>query len=86
VPRPGTGLLGDHESSRTWLEGVLDIARRLGDRRSVAYVLNELSRHARRDGRLAQAQALLEECHLLWREVGTQMGRRAAVIPETLPP
>jgi hypothetical protein len=28
----------------------------------------------------AQAQALLEECHVLWRESGTRMGERAAVM------
>ena len=43
-------------------------------------MLNELSQEARRGGQLEQAQALLEECHVLWRESGTRMGERAAVM------
>lgn len=73
-------LLGDIQQSRTWFEQALTIARQLEDRWSVAYVLNELSQQARRGGQLEQAQAFLEECHVLWRESGTRMGERAAVM------
>jgi predicted ATPase/DNA-binding XRE family transcriptional regulator len=73
-------LIGDIQKSQTWFEQTLTIARQLEDRWSVAYVLNELSQHARRGGQLDQAQALLEECHVLWRESGTRMGERAAVM------
>jgi tetratricopeptide (TPR) repeat protein len=73
-------LLGNIQQSRTWFERTLTIARQLQDRWSVAYVLNELSQQARRGGQLQQAQALLEECHVLWRESGTRMGERAAVM------
>jgi predicted ATPase/DNA-binding XRE family transcriptional regulator len=73
-------LIGDIQKSQTWFEQTLTIARQLEDRWSVADVLNELSQHARRGGQLDQAQALLEECHVLWRESGTRMGERAAVM------
>jgi tetratricopeptide (TPR) repeat protein len=73
-------LLGNLQQSRAWFEQALTIARQLEDRWSVAYVLNELSQQARRGGQLEQAQTLLEECHVLWRESGTRMGERAAVM------
>jgi predicted ATPase len=78
------GLRNDYEQARTRLEDALAIARRIDDRWSIAYVLNELGQHARRSGQLSRAQAILEECHHLWHEVGTQMGQRAAVMNLTL--
>jgi hypothetical protein len=72
--------LDDIEQSRSWLEQALTIARQLEDPWSVAYALNELSQQARPGGQLEEAQALLEECQVLWRESGTRMGERAAVM------
>jgi predicted ATPase/DNA-binding XRE family transcriptional regulator len=73
-------MLGDAERSRAWFEQALGIGRQIEDRWSVAYVLNELSQQARRAGQLEQAQAILEECHVLWRQSGTRMGERAAIM------
>jgi hypothetical protein len=70
--------LDDIEQSRSWFEQALTIARQLEDRWSVAYALNELSQQTRRGGQLEEA--LLEECQVLWRESGTRMGERAAVM------
>jgi predicted ATPase/DNA-binding XRE family transcriptional regulator len=73
-------LLGDLQQSSAWLEQALTIQRGLADRWGVAYVLNELGQQARRAGHLEKAQALFEECHVLWRQAGTRMGERAAVM------
>lgn len=73
-------MSGDVEQSRAWFEEALAIGRHIEDRWSVAYVLNELSQQARRAGQLEQAQTILEECHVLWRQSGTRMGERAAIM------
>jgi len=75
-----TGLMGDPQLSTTWLDRALTLQRRLGDRWGVAYVLNEQGQQARLAGQLDQARTLLEECHVLWRQSGTRMGERAAVM------
>ena len=62
------------------MERALTLLRQLGDRWGVAYVLNEWGQQARRDGELDRARTLLEECHVLWRQSGTRMGERAAIM------
>jgi hypothetical protein len=39
-----------------------------------------MGQQARRSGQLDQARTLLEECHVLWRQTGTRMGERAAIM------
>ena len=75
-----TSLMGDSQLSRQWMERALTLLRQLGDRWGVAYVLNEWGQQARRDGELDRARTLLEECHVLWRQSGTRMGERAAIM------
>jgi len=75
-----TSLMGDPQLSMLWMDQALTLLRRLGDRWGVAYVLNERGQQARRDGQLDEARALLEECHVLWRQSGTRMGERAAIM------
>jgi len=78
------GLDGDLNRSTARLEEALSIQRRQADWWGVAYALNELGQQARRAGKLTEAQSLLEECHTLWRQTGTRMGERAAVMNLTL--
>ena len=54
--------------------------RQLADPWGVAYALNELGAAARRQGRLEQAQSMLEESHVLVRLSGSRMGERATLI------
>ncbi|TCC54227.1 helix-turn-helix domain-containing protein [Kribbella pittospori] len=75
-----TSLMGDPEQSMGWLEQALVLERQLGDGWGIAYALNETAQQARRAGRLEQARRLLEECHVLWRQAGTRMGERAALM------
>jgi predicted ATPase/DNA-binding XRE family transcriptional regulator len=75
-----TSLMGDPPLSTLWMERALTLLRRLDDRWGVAYVLNDWGQQARRDGQLDRARTLLEECHVLWRQSGTRMGERAAVM------
>ena len=77
-------LGGDLAQSGAWLEQALSVQRELADPWGVAYVLNELGQQAQRAGRLERAQTLFEECHVLWRQAGTLMGERAAVMNLTL--
>ena len=74
-------LSGDVERSGGWLERALEVQRQLNDDPwGVAYVLSELGQQAIKTGQLERAQALFEECHVLWRHAGTRMGERSAVM------
>ena len=73
-------LSGDVGQSGVWLERALAVQRQRADPWGVAYVLTELGQQAHRAGRLERAQVLFEECHVLWRQAGTIMGERAAVM------
>ena len=66
------GEQGDYTSADTLIEESLQIARKLGDERSVAVCLNALAVHARDRGDVAVAHSLLEESLVLWRELGDQ--------------
>jgi len=63
---------GDYTAADTLIEESLQIARKLGDERSVAVCLNALAVHARDRGDVAVAHSLLEESLLLWRDLGDQ--------------
>ena len=43
-------------------------------------MLNDWGEQARREGEPERARTLLEECHVLWRQSGTRMGERAAIM------
>jgi hypothetical protein len=74
-------LSGDLERSVGWLERALEVQRQLNDEPwGIAYVLSELGQQALKAGQLERAQALFEECHVLWRQAGTRMGERSAVM------
>ena len=74
-------LSGDLERSVGWLERALEVQRQMNDEPwGIAYVLSELGQQAHKAGQLERAQALFEECHVLWRQAGTRMGERSAVM------
>jgi hypothetical protein len=73
-------LRGESEQSRQLVEEALQIRRQLEDPWSIAIVLNSLGQKARREGRLEEAQAIHEESYLLWRQSGTRMGERSALM------
>ncbi|HLW98630.1 MAG TPA: protein kinase, partial [Candidatus Acidoferrales bacterium] len=66
------GEQGDYTSAETLIGESLQIARKLGDQRSVAICLNARGVHARDRGDVAVAHSLLEESLVLWRELGDQ--------------
>jgi len=61
---------GDYAAARGLLEESAALYRQLGDRRSLAGVLNPLGRALLFQGEHARARVLLEECTALSREVG----------------
>jgi hypothetical protein len=63
-----------------WLERALVVQRQRADPWGVAYVLSHLGQQAHQAGQFERAQSLFEECHVLWRQAGTRMGERSAVI------
>ena len=46
----------------------------------MAYALIHLSQQARRENQLEQAEAMLEESHVLFRQSGSRIGQRAALM------
>ena len=68
---------GDYAVSDALLGESLEIARRLGDKRSIAVSLNAMAVNARDRGDLAVARTLFEESLSLWRELhdGMAVGR-----------
>ena len=69
------GAQGDYGSSRTLIQESLDIARRVGDKQSMAVALNAQGVNFRDAGALQSARELFEESVVLWRDLGD----RAAV-------
>jgi predicted ATPase/DNA-binding NarL/FixJ family response regulator len=61
--------LGDHAASRTLLEEATSVARRLGDRRTLAHVLGSLGRLEFFRGRYAESRTVLDECLAISRAV-----------------
>ena len=69
-----SGLQGDYHSARAWHAESLQIRRELGDRRGVAYSLNNLGIIAYFLADYTAARALYDEALSIQRELGDQYG------------
>jgi non-specific serine/threonine protein kinase len=66
--------LDDHKQAQSYCEESLQIARRLGDKRSMALTLDFMGLMATSDGRLSEAREYEEQSVALSREIGDDMG------------
>lgn len=71
----GLGIdLGEYEKAREYLQKGAALARKLGDRRLLAAILNALAVVAGSTGDFGMERDLYEECLGIWRELGHKRG------------
>ncbi len=69
-----SGLRDEHEPATEGLEEALVLARRVGDRREIAWVLRNLAVTTEREGNQSRTAQLVEESLHICREVGDSQG------------